>query len=320
MRKTIFCLLVFCLILTGCKGKSDEPGVIARVNGQPVYLAQLEYQYDLNHEGSEDFVPSVEQVREEYRHILNDLIIQKLVMQELMERGIPVTSQDVKNEENTVREDYPDGAFEQTLIEEYINIDDWREQLRNQLGMDKFFKQVLRPEIKIDYKEAEEYYRKHLSDFYVPAGSRLLVVSGPSRDRVSHAVDSLMKGESPKIVASKLKQVRVRETWIRDGQYPTEWENEIHDLKVGEASQIMVKDRSVICLILKEKKEATLLTPSQAYPTVEKVLLDKKLDSAFNSWLTSKLKVSDIKISEHLLKKHTEKNVAKKKSSETVNE
>lgn len=315
MKKALICLLSVCFLLCGCKGKIDEPGVIARVNGVPIYLTQLEYQYDLNHEGNEEFVPSVEQVREEYDHILGDLIVQNLVLQELKQRGIPVTDQDVKSAEDVVRADYPDGAFEQTLVEEYININEWRRQLRDQLGMDKFFKQVLRPEIKIDYKEAEDYYRKHLSDFYVPAGSKVLVINGPSRDRVSHAVDHLLKGEDPQSVSAKLKQVRVRETWIREGQCPAEWENELQGLKVGEASQVMVKDRNVLCLILKDKKAATLLTPSQAYPAVEKVLLEKKLDAAFEKWLDAKLKSSDIKITEQLLEKHTDEVSSKKETS-----
>lgn len=312
MKKQLICVLFICLCLLGCKGESDEPGVVARVNGEAVYLVQLEYQYDLNHEGNDDFIPSVEQVKDEYSQILNDLIVQTLVLQELRERGISVTDDAVKAAEDVVRKDYPDGAFEQILIEEYINIDEWREQLRNQLGMDKFYKQVLRPEIKINYKEAEDYYRKHLSEFYVPAGSKVIVVSGPSRGLVGKAVDLLLSGEEQNSAELKLKQVRIRETWIRDGQSPSEWENELHDLKIGEASEIMVKDRNVICLILKEKKDATLLTPSQAYPSVENVLLEKKMDAAFESWLTEKLKSSNIKISAQLLEESSYNSNVKK--------
>lgn len=306
MKKALIGLLFAGVLLAGCKGKSEEPGVVARVNGDPVYLAQLEYKYDLRHEGNEEFVPSVEQVREEYSQILGDLIVQELVLQDLEQRGIPVTDNELKEAENEVRLDYPEGAFEQILIEEYININEWREQLRNQLGMDKFFKQVLRPEIKIDYKEAEEYYRNHLSDFYMPAGSKVVVVTGPSRDRVARAVELLQEGEEAVSVSSKLKHVRVREAWIRKGQYPSEWKSALQGLAAGEASPVMAKDRRVVCLILKEKKEATLLTPSQAYPAVEKVLLEKKLNSAFEDWLENKLNASEIKISEHLLDKQAE--------------
>jgi hypothetical protein len=122
MKKILLTVLLACFILSGCQNKNEEPGVVARVNGKPIYLTQLEYKYDLSHEGNGEFVPSVAQVREEYGQILGDLIVQELVSQELEQRNIPVSAKELKDAENEVRSDYPDDSFEQILIEEYIDI------------------------------------------------------------------------------------------------------------------------------------------------------------------------------------------------------
>nr|WP_320169694.1 SurA N-terminal domain-containing protein [Maridesulfovibrio sp.] len=303
-------LLVTAAMLAGCQNKNEDPGVVARVNGRPVYLSQLDYKYDLKHDGSEGYVPSVSQVRSEYGQMLGDLIVQELVSQELEKRGMPVSQAELKAAEDEVRSDYPDDSFEQILIEEYIDINAWRSQLKYQLAMEKFYREILRPEIKIDYKEAEDYYRTHISEFYQPAGCRFVMVKGLSGDLVLKGSELYRQGVSPAEISEKLRQVSVREVWIRDGQIPSAWKNFVDKLEPGEASQIISQGNEVLCLILKEKKPATLLTPLQAYPKVEKVLLEKKLKSRFEKWLDSELAAARIEISKDLLpeadKKHGE--------------
>ncbi|WP_321403579.1 SurA N-terminal domain-containing protein [Maridesulfovibrio sp.] len=301
MKKIFLVVILGCLLFSGCQNKSEEPGVIARVNGKPIYLTQLEYKYDLTHEGNGGFVPSVEQVRDEYGQILGDLIVQELVAQELEQREIPVSDKELKDAEDEVRSDYPDDSFEQILIEEYVDLNAWRSQLKYQLAMDKFYREILRPEIKIDYKEAEQYYRTHLSDFYMPAGFRFIMVKGLSKDLVTKGVELYREGLSPAAVSAKLRNVSVREIWIRSGQVPAGWKPFVENLEVGEATSVITQKNEFFSLILNEKKKATLLTPLQAYPTVEKVLLEKMLEDKFEAWLKNKLSVSNIRISKELL-------------------
>ncbi|NDV27991.1 SurA N-terminal domain-containing protein [Desulfovibrio sp. JC010] len=301
MKKILIAVLLGCFLLSGCQNKSEDPGIIARVNGKPIYLAQLEYKYDLTHEGNGGFVPSVEQVRAEYGQILGDLIVQELVSQELEEREIPVSDKEMKEAEDEVRSDYPDDSFEQILIEEYIDINAWRSQLKYQLAMDKFYSDILRPEIKIDYKEAEQYYRTHLSDFYMPAGFRFVMIKGLSKDLVLKGVELYREGLSPAAISAKLRKVSVQEIWIRSGQVPAGWKTFVENLEAGEATSVITQKKEFLCLILKEKKKATLLTPLQAYPMVEKVLLEKMLQEKFEAWLKNKMATSKIKISKDLL-------------------
>lgn len=316
MKKILIAFLLTSFVLVGCQNKNEEPGIIARVNGKPIYLTQLDYKYDLMHDGSEGFVPSVNQVRGEYGQILGDIIVQELVSQELEGREIPVSDKEMKDAEDEVRSDYPEDGFEQILIEEYIDINAWRSQLKYQLAMDKFYQQILRPEIKIDYKEAEEYYRTHLSDFYMPAGFRFVMVKGLSRDLVFKGVELYRKGLTSAAIAGKLRKVSVREVWISNEQIPSTWKPFVKDLEIGESTSAITQGKEVICLILKEKKVATLLTPLQAYPKVEKVLLERKLKDKFELWLKDKIKTSDIKISKELLPE-VEKKVAQEKQQES---
>lgn len=296
----VFLLLL--LLAAGCSGDADDIGIVARVNGAPIYLNQLEFQHDQFQEDSVGtYVPSVEKLRNEYGEILSDLIVQELVVQELDHRDLAVTDEELRKAEDTVRADYPEGAFDQVLVEEYIDLKSWRKQLRYYLAQKKFYQLVLRPQIKIDYKEAEKYYRDHISDFYLPESMRILVVRGPSRELVVKAVEKYLKDHDQMALATAFGEVETREVVVREGRLSAPWRTALTGLKAGQASDVLTDRFGFESLVLLERSEAKVLPPAQAYPLVEEALLEKKLETAFEEWLSGALAKADIQVSEHLL-------------------
>ncbi|WP_207262149.1 peptidylprolyl isomerase [Desulfovibrio sp. Huiquan2017] len=302
MKRYIAILFLLAALMAGCSGDTDDMGIVARVNGAPIFLSQLEFQHDQFQEDSVGaFVPSVEKLRREYGEILSDLIVQELVVQDLARRDLSVTDEELRKAEDMVRADYPEGAFEQVLVEEYIDLKSWRRQLRYYLAQKKFFQQVLRPQVKIDYKEAEKYYRDHISDFYLAESLRILVVRGPSRELVIKAVDKYLKDHDQVNLATAFGEVETREVVVREGRLTAPWRAALTGLKPGQASDVLTDRFGFEALVLLERSEAKVLPPAQAYPLVEEALLEKKMESAFEKWLSGSLAKADIKISEHLL-------------------
>jgi hypothetical protein len=72
-------------------------------------------------------------------------------------------------------------------------------------------------------------------------------------------------------------------------------------LKPGQASDVLTDRFGFEALVLLERSEAKVLPPAQAYPLVEEALLERKLKSAFEAWLSGALAKADIQVSEHLL-------------------
>lgn len=302
MNTSKYLLILLLVILSGCAGDSDDMGIVARVNGEPIYLTQLEFQHDQfqsDYVGA--YVPSVDKLRNEYGDILTDLIVQELVAQELKRRDMAVTDEEVQVAENTVRADYPEGAFEQVLVEEYIDLKSWRQQLRYHLARRKFFQQVLRPQIKIDYKEAEQYYRDHISDFFLPESLRVLVVRGPSRELVEKAVEKYLADQDQMVLATAFGEVETREAMVREGRLSAAWRNALKGLEPGQSSPVQADRFGFESLVLLERSKAKVLAPAQAYPLVEEALLDSKLQNAFEAWLSDALVSARISVSEHLL-------------------
>lgn len=295
-------LLGLLALAAGCQGDVEDLGIVARVNGRPIYLSQLEFQYDLMHmEGGGAFVPSVALLRKEYGQILGDLIVNELVAQELETRGRGITDQELADAEAFIRKDYPEGAFEQVMVEEYIDLAAWRLQLRYHLAIEKFQQQVLRPQIKIDYTEADAYYRKHISEFYLPERLRLLVIRAPSRELVERAVELYRAERNAQQLSATLKQVATREVTLLEERLSASWKSALRGLSAGQATPVLTESTGFESLVLLEKRPAEVLKPTQAYPLVEEALLQQKLQSAFDDWLAKALQGASVQISEHLL-------------------
>ena len=290
-------------LLAACAGESDDMGIVARVNEQPIYMTQLEFQHDqFQADTADPFVPSVEKLRQEYGRILSGLIVQELVVQELASREMAVAPEELERAEAEVRADYPEGAFEQMLVEEYIDLKAWRIQLRNHLALMKFHAQVLRPSIKIDYKEAEKYYRDNISDFYLPESLRVLVIRGPSRQIVEKAVEKYLEKPDGDQVAAAFEEVETREVVVREERLSAAWKNVLGGLSQGQSSGVLTDRFGFEALVLLERSPAKVLAPAQAYPLVEKALLESKLQAAFESWLNESLASATITVSSHILK------------------
>ncbi len=294
-------LMAVALLAAGCSSDDEEAGIVARVNGRPITLHQLELKYDFMHlNWGGDINPTVAKLREDYGQLLGDLVVQSLVEQELERRDMSVTDDEVAKAEAEIRADYPEGTFEQVLVEEYIDINYWRDELRARLAMEKFFSDVLRPQIKLDYQEAEAYYREHLGDFYLPARVRFELVRGPSRELVESALKLYREQGDIQAAVDKFNKVTVRELKIREDRLTADWAKALNGLEPGEAGPILSDDTGYLALVFQEKSKARVLDPSRAYPVVEKVLLEQKLREAFQVWLTKEMEQAEIVVSPHL--------------------
>lgn len=291
-------VVVFLFTAVGCGGEAEEQGVVARVNGNAIYLDELESKYDMMLTGSAvSDMPSVERLKNDYGRILGSLIVQSLVRQELEKRGLSVTPEELEAAEEVVRSDYPDQeAFEQVLIEEYIDLATWRDELRARLALKKFFSQVLRPEVTLSYQEAEAYYRQNIKDFYLPPRVELIVIRGPSRDAVAGAAEQYASGGDTEKLAERFKELTVEKVKIREDRLTMDWKNAVSGLEPGEAGPVVAGDQSFTVLILLGESPAHVLEPSRAYPIVERVLLEHKLKDRFEAWLDEELAGAKIEV------------------------
>lgn len=294
--------LLALVLLAACGADKEEAGVVARVNSRPILLKQLEAKYDLSHLGwVSNAMPSLGKVKQEYRKILSELIAQELVFQVLEEKGIPVLNDELDRAEAEVRTDYPKGVFEQVLVEEYIDLENWRQQLRAHLAYEKLLTKLLLPTIGLDPKDVERYYQENVDKFVIPPRVSLLLVAGANKDAVKAAAEACRREKNHQAVAERTPGVAIQEIKSKLERLPQKWAEAIKDAAPGDATPPLPGQNGYEALVLVERLPMKKLDPGQAYPLAEKILAEQKLQTAFFDWLKNEVKDADIYVSKMLL-------------------
>ena len=289
------------LALPACE-KQTETSVVARVNGEPITMRELQARHDLDHmAGSDRNILPAEELQSQYGDSLASLIVNTLVMQELKDKGNEVTAEEMNLAEKEIRSDYAKGEFEATLEDDAIDIEIWRRFLLQRLSVQKIMQTVLRPALKVTPEESAAYYNENLDQFRLPARVHFLVVESSEKKALEDL--SRLYEKEPGNMAQLLSgrtDVNMREVRMGEDRLSPEWRETLKKLEPGKASSIYSGDDKHEFIVLISRQEAAELPLAQAYPLVERELVEQKLELAFEAWVEGKIAESDIQIAEPL--------------------
>lgn len=316
--------LALLALIVGCtRAEQDEVGVVARVNGAPITLEMLEFQYDqLHFNALSGELPSVSVLRGAYGEILGQLIAQELVNQELAKRGQEVSDEELERAEASIRADYPDDTFDRMLAEEFVDLRMWRKQLRAMCGIEKFQRLVLRPSIRLDYREVEAHYHAHLDSYRLPERLRVLVVRATERALVEKALAQFHRQKDLEALRRAFPGAMVREVVVPRELLTPAWADALHgDGKGGDTSgAILAGAGGFEGLLLLERLPAETQDIAVAYPQVEAALLEQRLQQAFDAWLAKALQGSVVLVSSRLLHEQADEDLPPEPAQEPEDE
>lgn len=291
-------VLGLCLALTLCLAACLENplpgGVVATVNGQPIALRTLETMLDTRTAGFGAFdTPSLATLHQQYGKALLSLIGQTLVMQELQRRGMGVSDEALAQAEQAVRADYTEEEFEKSFVENAIDMDAWRELMRRRIAMERFVSQVLRPTIHIPLPEIQAYYEANKAGFNVPRTA--VIAQLQSNDRA--ALERLQATVPP---PEEAPGVNIYHSRVPFDAIPAEWQKALRELKPGEYAPVRGKAGLFETVWLKEVAPQRQMTLLEAYPYIEQILMEEKLETVFQQWLCTAVEGAQIRVSVHL--------------------
>lgn len=288
--------LIFILI-GGCEPSSDPKGLIASVNGEPIYLRTLQTLQDMQTYGlgAKQRI-SVPALKKEYGLTLSTLITNILVMQELKKIQLEITNDDFEKALLKISSAYPDGEFEKIFSDENIDVNIWNDLLLQQLSVEKFQNEVIHSLIVIPEEEIVTYYENNNKYFYLPERFTLTQYISTDEKLLTKVFDAINKTHN-----ALNADVEMFTFTIRRNSIPEEWVKDIIALKVGENTPIIYRDKYFQFFTLVEITPAKNLTLLEILPIIHKKLSAEKIENNFKLWLEDTIKKSDIKISKHLL-------------------
>jgi len=288
--------LVFILI-SGCEPYSAHKGLIAKVNGEPIYLRTLQTLQDMQTHGlGAKQRTSVHTLKKEYELTLYTLITNMLVMQELKKIGLKLSAEDYADAVTRISSSYPDGKFENIFADENIDIDIWKNLLFQQLSVEKFQNEIIAPQIIVPEADIIIYYEKNIQYFNLPERYTLIQHISANKKVLAKTLNNMNKDTS-----EIDKDIRIFTLTIRKKSIPEQWEKDILALKLGKNTPIRFRDSYYQFFTLLEIIHAKKLTLYEILPIIHKKLATEKIEENFKIWLEKAVKKSDIQISKHLI-------------------
>ncbi len=284
-------------LLGGCKGKLESrESVVARVNGDPVLLAELIVHFEqLKAEQDEISRKNPRLIEQLKTRALNEAIILRLLRQEAARKRVVVAREEVEARLLNWKDSYPPGAFEEMLRKQALTEEFVRRRLEDQILLEKFVETTFDPETRINDDEAKAHYTAHQNEFQRQERVHAFQIVVPTREEAEKVRQEISAGTIPFESAARKYSLSPDSTNGGDLGFFARNEkiaafNEAFQLPLNTVSKPIQSRYGVHLLKIVEKQPARKLAFEEAKAEITKRLKRRKQMKVYTEWVTKLLK------------------------------
>ena len=190
--------VVFALI--GCSGHDTGTGdeYLIRIGERVVTVADFNRAFEIAKTAyTHNSLQNPEDTKDAQFRLLNQMTEELVLLQRAGEMGIGVSDEELEKAIEKIRADFPDDAFEQTLLEYAVSYKSWKSGLKTRLLMEKLVQQELKDETVIQPDEVAKFYEENYNndatqsgDTRNPAAVEEIIVKQLRRVKIENAYRS----------------------------------------------------------------------------------------------------------------------------------
>ena len=163
--------VVFALI--GCSGHDTGTGdeYLIRIGERVVTVADFNRAFEIAKTAyTHNSLQNPEDTKDAQLRLLNQMTEELVLLQRAGELGIGVSDEELEKAIEKIKADFPDDAFEQTLLEYAVSYKSWKNGLRTRLLMEKLVQQELKDETVIQPDEVAKFYEENYNNDATQSG------------------------------------------------------------------------------------------------------------------------------------------------------
>ena len=161
-------LPVFALcFLPACSQQEDdlEDQVLIRVGDRVTTVFNFNRAFEITKAA---YPPHTQQqpvdLRKAKLRLLNQMTIEMVILERAEELGIGLSATELETAVSSIKSDYPEGEFEETLLESAVSYDTWENRLKIRLIIEKVIDQELKAKATITSEDISEFYKNNYKD------------------------------------------------------------------------------------------------------------------------------------------------------------
>ena len=270
------------LFLLPAAGLSLTDRIIAVVNKEVITWSDLEYEIQDEYKRLKAKYHG-EDLERRYRHkqreVLNNLIDDRLQLQEAKAKGISVTQEEI------------DAALRRAPLPPTQT----EEEFGHQMLLKKLFDFEIRRNVVVEEEELRRYYEANPTLFLKPSRYRLkqILLSGKeefARERAKKKAQAIYAAWSPKTVLEDLAAqhfVQISELgWVQENELLDPLRQVVKELKPGQLSAPIETILGFHLLVVEEIQQPQPLPFQDVEEVIHTTLLKERSEKAYRSWLS----------------------------------
>jgi peptidyl-prolyl cis-trans isomerase C len=300
-------LATLLLFLWGCDqwGVGLPEHIVAQVNEEQITIEEFDREFrDLILEPVKEAKGNdLGNLKQAY---LEQVIERKILVQEARHLGIKISPEEVNRAIFEIRMDYPGEGFGEKLGLKGMTLEEWKVRLEEKLLAEKVIRNALHSQVKIDEKEAFQYYEDHRSSFQIGQKVRARQIVVEDGEEAIQILKRLKRGESFEKVAME-KSVGPEKVqggdlgYFSRGEKPTEFDH-VFDMEVGTISEVIKSPYGYHIFKLEEKIEPRQIPFEEAKLGILQELGEKKREENYQKWFKGLKGKAKVKINKKWLR------------------
>jgi len=289
----VFMLIVAVVILTACSRS------VATVNGKKIsreaFTAHLR---ERMHEQKQQNIAADEHGMKDT--IVQELVNERLALDEAAVRNIAVSEDDVDREIDSVKKRVGEEQFMKSLRERKISYDMFRQRTRNRLVHTKFIESFVKDN-EVSEAETEDYYRSSQTPFIRPARVLMRIAEFISENDARTAAVELKKSKEDfdtymKKLSGAGKAVVSDYGWVTPDFFSPAVATALKSLREGQHGGPYKGQRGAFLARIQERKPEGVSSYEEMKGTIKNILLQQKRSELYLQWLEQKRGASKIVI------------------------
>jgi peptidyl-prolyl cis-trans isomerase SurA len=298
--------LLFGMFLFLCGGASAKivDRILAQVNDDIITQSEMERRLaDIQKELAEQYTGDqlAQAMEKAKKEALDKMIEEKLLLQKADELGFKAdVDLQVSSYIEQLRKQYgfkDTAEFEKALAQQGTTLQEFREQMKQQMIISSLVSEMVRSRISILTQEVEKYYKEHIKDYTTPEEVNLseIIISGEGSDsanetKANEIYNKLKQGESFAAMASQFSKGPTAGKGGSIGSYLTstlsaDVSRAIANVKAGEFSAVQKEKSSCVIYRVDERKEAKARPLEEVREEIRNILYDQKYNPEYKRYI-----------------------------------
>ncbi len=298
----IFLVMLLLAMAVGCNRQKEGEEAVAWVNGEPIRFSlfwdEIKNRYN---EVAEASSPQQDLLLVLKKKVLNDLIRERLLLQEAARRGIKVNEDALDARIEQIRDGYTGSRLRKSLLEHSMDYEQWRKALRENMTMEALFAAVVQDAGTVEDQEVSRYYSDHLDEFLIPESVELNQIVVKSRSTAKRLLRRIRQGASFETLAAKHSIGPEREDGGRlgtfqRGELPVQLEEAAFSTPTGRVTALLETEHGFHLLKVVRRIPPHVRSLEEAGEEIRERLARERRQAFYDDWVERLVQSSDIRV------------------------